>query len=98
MYLNRSFFLGIEWFKSVSVGFGKIHGNDLKILCRKFLNFDFSGLFDPSKLKILSKSAKILLFSNLLFKEKSISSHKKNELSKLKIGMHVVNYEFQKLN
>ena len=65
-----SHFLGIYWSKSANFGFGERYWCNLKILSSKFWNFDFSEFYDPSKLSILSKSAKILPFLNLIFIEK----------------------------
>ena len=64
--LNNSF-LGIYWPESAKFGFGQRYWCDLKILCSKSWNVDGSEFYDPSKLSILSKSVKILLFSNLTF-------------------------------
>ena len=55
--------------QSANFGYGERYWGDLKILGSNFWNFDFSGFFYPSKLSIFTKSAKLLEFSNLIFRE-----------------------------
>ena len=64
--LNKSFIKNLV-VQKCQFRFGERYWGDLKLLCNKSWNFDFSVLYDPLKLSILANSAKILPFSNLNF-------------------------------